>query len=62
MPVMTGNKAIKEIRKFNKTIPIIIITASNNTNPDDFKEDNIQGFIFKPVDPEDLLTKVKSVL
>lgn len=62
MPVMTGNKAIKEIRKFNKTIPIIIITASNNTNPDDFKEDNIQGFIFKPLDPEDLLIKVKSVL
>ncbi|MEN8702690.1 MAG: response regulator, partial [Polaribacter sp.] len=61
MPVMSGNESIKEIRKFNKTIPIIIITASNNINLDDFKEDDVSDFIFKPFNPEDLLKTIKKV-
>ena len=61
MPIMDGNTAIKEIRKFNTTVPILIITASNDTNPEDFKEDAVSGFIFKPFDPEELLKNVNQI-
>lgn len=61
MPIMNGNIAIKEIRKFNTTVPILIITASNDSNPKDFKEDDISGFIFKPFDPEELLKNVRQI-
>lgn len=61
MPIMDGNTAIKEIRKFNTTVPILIITASNDTNSEDFKEDAVSGFIFKPFDPEELLKNVNQI-
>jgi signal transduction histidine kinase len=62
MPVMSGEEAITKIRTFNKTVPIIIITASNSFNLDEFKNQNIHQTIRKPFDPEILLKTLKASL
>jgi signal transduction histidine kinase len=62
MPVMSGQEAITKIRTFNKTVPIIIITASNSFNLDEFKNQNIHQTIRKPFDPEILLKTLKASL
>lgn len=62
MPIMSGEKAIENIRKFNKNIPIIIITASNSFNLEDFKNQNISYTIRKPFVPKDLLQNVKKAI
>lgn len=50
MPVLNGIEAIKKIRDFNSTIPIIALTAS--TRDEDFREATEAGandFLLKPV-------------
>jgi signal transduction histidine kinase/CheY-like chemotaxis protein len=61
MPVMDGEEAIKEIRKFNIIVPIIIITASNSFNKDTFTGLNINKTISKPFIPKDLLATISDV-
>ena len=63
MPVMDGYEATEEIRKFNKTIPIIAQTAYALKGE---KERSIaagcDGYISKPIDPKELLeTIIRSI-
>ncbi|SDS12200.1 Signal transduction histidine kinase [Polaribacter sp. KT25b] len=63
MPIMDGYTASTEIRKFNKHIPILALSASvfmqvNNK----MKDCGINGFIFKPFDPEDLLNQIEDAI
>ncbi len=63
MPKMDGFALAKEIRKENKKVPLIFITAKS------LKEDKLKGYdlgaddyIIKPFDEEELLWKIKAVI
>jgi len=57
MPVMDGLEMIKEIRKVNKTIPIIVTTAFGSQNEEVAELENIgmSAYIMKPIDIMKLL-------
>jgi len=57
MPVMDGLTMIKEIRKINTTIPIIVTTAfgSQNEEVEKLNEIGMSAYIMKPVDIMKLL-------
>jgi DNA-binding response OmpR family regulator len=63
MPKMDGFGLAKEIRKKNKSIPILFITAKS------LKEDKLKGYVIgaddyitKPFDEEELLWKIKALI
>ena len=59
MPIMDGYTATKEIRKFNKKIPILALSASVFMEVrDKIEKSGMNGFIFKPFNPEDLLDEI----
>ena len=61
MPIKDGYVASKEIREFNQTIPILALSASVFMEVrDKIEECGMDGFIFKPFVPEDLLQQVKN--
>ena len=63
MPIMDGPAAIKVIRKFDKSIPIL--AASALTTPPlhlDMEGDNIHVMLQKPFDLEELLTSIAAAL
>ncbi|OBY61799.1 response regulator [Polaribacter reichenbachii] len=63
MPVMDGYTATKEIRKFNKRIPILALSASVFMEvKDKISECGMNGFIFKPFDPQDLLDQIEAAI
>ncbi len=52
LPVMNGYEAIKEIRKINKTVPIIAQTAHTfNEEREICKQVGCNSYITKPIDP-----------
>ncbi|SEE55187.1 response regulator [Polaribacter dokdonensis] len=60
MPIMDGYTAATEIRKFNKTTPILALSASVFMQVKDrIHKSGMNGFIFKPFDPEDLLNQIQ---
>jgi CheY-like chemotaxis protein len=60
MPIMDGYKASKEIRKFNTKIPILAISANVFIEVrDKIDECGMNGFIFKPFTPADLLSQIE---
>lgn len=62
MPKLNGWEAIKEIRKFNTTVPIIVQTA--NSFDSDWEESLKVGatdFISKPIMKEELMKKLNKV-
>lgn len=62
MPIMNGFEASYEIRKFNKEIPIIALSASSATMvKDDLRESGIDGHIGKPFNPNTLFKVLKQV-
>lgn len=63
MPIKDGFTAAKEIRTYNKEVPIIFLTAKS------MKEDAIEGFksggddyITKPFSMEELLMRIRAIL
>jgi signal transduction histidine kinase/CheY-like chemotaxis protein len=61
MPIMDGYTASKQIRKFNKHIPILALSASVFMEVKNrVKDCGMNGFIFKPFNPEDLLNQIES--
>ena len=63
MPVMDGYNATIEIRKFNKNIPILALSASVFMEvKDKINESGMNGFIFKPFEPHDLLNQIELVM
>lgn len=63
MPIMDGYTASKEIRKFNKSTPIFALSASVFMQvKDKMNKHGINGFIFKPFDPEDLLNQIEGAI
>ena len=63
MPVMDGYSAAMEIRKFNTEVPILALSASVFMEvKDKINECGMNGFIFKPFDPHDLLNQIDDVI
>lgn len=62
MPVMDGYSSIKEIRKFNNAIPIVIITANTALNFKDLKNLNVGGIINKPFEEKELLREISKLI
>jgi signal transduction histidine kinase/BarA-like signal transduction histidine kinase len=63
MPIMNGYQSTREIRKFNTTVPILALSASIFMEvKDKISECGMNGFIYKPFDPEDLLNKIEEVI
>lgn len=63
MPIMDGSETIKQIRKFNKNIPIIIISAYlNDPKIKEIAASDISGVFYKNDDFEKGLTLLESVL
>ena len=59
MPVMDGYEATRKIRAFNPKIPIIAFTASTQfTHQEQAVQSGMNGFVTKPINPEDLLHKL----
>jgi len=60
MPVMDGISMIKEIRKINSTIPIVVTTAfrSQNEEVEKLQEIGMSAYIMKPVDVMKLLQTI----
>jgi signal transduction histidine kinase/CheY-like chemotaxis protein len=63
MPIMDGKTAVKNIRTFDKNIPIIAITASTGENlKKDLLNLGMNDYIPKPFVPEDLHHTISSLL
>lgn len=59
MPIMDGYTATREIRKFNTTLPILALSASVFMEvKNKILESGMNGFIYKPFEPEDLLAEL----
>ena len=63
MPNMDGNQLMQKLRgsDFGKEIPFIVLTARGQMH-DYFEVMEVDDFIIKPFDAEDLLARVKKVL
>lgn len=60
MPVMDGFTATAEIRKFNKTVPIVALTAASYDNLEkDLLNRGMNDYVKKPFHPEDLHRKIR---
>lgn len=63
MPGISGIEATKRIREFNKTVPIIALTAITlEENLEDFYKAGFNDFIPKPFKAEDFFEKINRVL
>ena len=59
LPFKSGIEAAIEIRKVNKSVPIIAQTATDGENAKTCREAGCNAFITKPVDPDELLNLIK---
>ncbi len=63
MPNMTGFELYEELRKVDKEIPFIILTAKGQDSYyEEGKEKGIIDFLTKPFSPKSLLARVKEML
>ena len=63
MPIMDGYTAAMEIRKFNIALPILALSASVFIEvKSKIEQSGMNGFIFKPFDPEDLYNRIEEVM
>lgn len=55
MPEMDGYQATSLIRKFNKTVPVIALTADDISEVEGkISENGINGYLSKPIQPDEL--------
>lgn len=60
MPIMDGYEATSEIRKFDTELPILALSANVFIEiKDKIEECGMNGFIFKPFTPEDLVNQIE---
>ena len=63
MPVMNGPQTLKKIRRFNKELPVIIISAYlDDSSVNDLRPLGISGVFYKGADFQDGLALLESVL
>ncbi|WP_051554701.1 response regulator [Maribacter antarcticus] len=63
MPVMDGYTSAIEIRKFNTTLPIIVLSASVFLEvKNKIFQSGMNGFVFKPFNPDDPFNRIEEVM
>jgi signal transduction histidine kinase/CheY-like chemotaxis protein len=63
MPVMDGIEALKIIRKINKNIPIIAVTAyAHETDKFEILKNDFNDYIVKPLKPQNLLETINNFI
>ncbi|HUP04314.1 MAG TPA: sigma-54 dependent transcriptional regulator [Bryobacteraceae bacterium] len=63
MPRMDGIDALKEIRRFNRSTPVIMISGSSSAlNVVEAMKNGASNFLSKPIDPGDLRNALKEAL
>lgn len=62
MPNMDGIEATQEIRKFNKELPIIALTATVSEMKDKIEKVGMNGIVNKPFNPEELYHALKQIV
>ena len=65
MPVMDGKETSTKIKQDEKLkkIPVIILTASISTPPEELKKElKVEGVLIKPCDPEAMLNQIKTLI
>ncbi|MEM6633185.1 MAG: response regulator [Bacteroidota bacterium] len=63
MPVMDGEEATREVRQFNKTLPIVALTASSNMSTKQLLlKAGMNAYLTKPFNPDDLYAKLYEIL
>ncbi len=64
MPIMAGTDMIKEIKKIDPNIPIVITTAYGSQNQDIsiLRDMGIEEFVMKPVDIMKLVTSIDKAI
>ncbi len=65
MPVMDGREVCKIMKNDEKlkNIPIMLLTASISTSPEEIKKElQATDIIIKPFQPEDLLQRIKKLV
>jgi CheY-like chemotaxis protein len=63
MPQMSGSEAIKEIRAFNKDVPVIVISSYiDDRKAKDAREAGISGVFYKGKDFEEGLSLLEAAL
>ena len=63
LPVMNGIEATRLIREFRPEIPIIATTAYVQTGDEQrFREAGCNGYLAKPIEPEELINRIKNLL
>jgi CheY-like chemotaxis protein len=61
MPIMDGTEVLAELRKNDgtKSLPVFVLSGMSRGAPDEWGD---AFFVGKPFSPEDLVTRIKSVL
>ncbi len=63
MPILDGYAATRQIREFNKAIPIIALTASADNNiREKVIAAGMQDYVTKPLNPDDFYTRIKKYI
>ena len=63
MPIMDGVKATKEIRKFNRNIPIVAITANAfESDRAAALEAGCNAFLTKPINKAEVLEEIEKLI
>lgn len=62
MPNMSGNELVSEIRKENKSIPIIMVTAKGLTSDKGISFSlGVDDYMVKPIDGNELLMRINAI-
>lgn len=62
MPIMDGYQAVRKIREFNKTIPVIMLSARNEEYDKLLSFDlGVDDYVTKPFSPKELIARIKAV-
>lgn len=60
MPEMDGLQTVREIRKHNETVPILVLTVDERQEiADRFLEEGASDFALKPVKAPDLISRIR---
>ena len=65
MPALDGLKYVQRLRLSDKTreVPVLMLTAMRDRGSvSKAKELRVSGYVVKPVDPEDLINRVRAAL
>ncbi|MDT8318718.1 MAG: response regulator [bacterium] len=63
MPEMNGVETLKAIRAFDEKIKIVVMTGNSNYEyAAQCADMNVQGYIQKPLDPDEILARMKKLI